>query len=89
MTDRVACVDTITRYQAKACKSWQIRYAAAGSASNALHPAFIRNLVPAIDPAECINLCRGIANAHKSPPKYGNVSYPTLIIAGEEDRLFS
>ena len=63
-----------------------VPYAAVGSAANSLHHAFIRELLLGMDPAGYISLCRVIANAHKSPPKYGKVSCPTLIIAGEEDK---
>lgn len=63
-----------------------VPYAAVGSNANSLHHAFIRELLLGMDPAGYISLCRVIANAHKSPPKYGRVSCPTLIIAGEEDK---
>ncbi|KAG9672555.1 putative alpha/beta hydrolase, partial [Aureobasidium melanogenum] len=63
-----------------------VPYAAVGSKANSLHHAFIRELLLGMEPAGYISLCRVIANAHKSPPKYGKVSCPTLIIAGEEDK---
>ncbi|CAD0100595.1 unnamed protein product [Aureobasidium mustum] len=63
-----------------------VPYAAVGSKANSLHHAFIRELLLGMDPAGYISLCRVIANAHKSPPKYGKVTCPTLVIAGEEDK---
>lgn len=63
-----------------------VPYAAVGSKANSLHHAFIRELLLGMDPDGYISLCKVVANAYKSPPKYGNVSCPTLIIAGEEDK---
>ncbi|KAI4722692.1 alpha/beta-hydrolase [Aureobasidium sp. EXF-10727] len=63
-----------------------VPYAAVGSKATSLHHAFIRELLLGMDPAGYISLCRVIANAHKSPPKYAKVTCPTLIIAGEEDK---
>jgi pimeloyl-ACP methyl ester carboxylesterase len=63
-----------------------VPYAAVGSTANSLHHAFIRELLLQMDPAGYISLCRVIANAYKTPPKYEKVSCPTIIIAGEEDK---
>jgi pimeloyl-ACP methyl ester carboxylesterase len=63
-----------------------VPYAAVGSTANSLHHAFIRELLLGMDPAGYISLCRVIANAYKTPPNYGKVSCPTLVIAGEEDK---
>ncbi|KAI4849464.1 alpha/beta-hydrolase [Aureobasidium sp. EXF-8846] len=63
-----------------------VPYAAVGSSANSLHHAFIRELLLQMDPAGYISLCRVIANAYKTPPRYEKVSCPTIIIAGEEDK---
>ncbi|THY55821.1 alpha/beta-hydrolase [Aureobasidium pullulans] len=63
-----------------------VPYAAVGSKATSLHHAFIRELLSGMTPAGYISLCRVIANAYKSPPKYEKVSCATLIIAGEEDK---
>jgi pimeloyl-ACP methyl ester carboxylesterase len=63
-----------------------VPYAAVGSSATSLQHAFIRELLLGMDPAGYISLCRVIANAYKSPPNYGKVSCPTIVIAGEEDK---
>lgn len=63
-----------------------VPYAAVGSKAKPLHHAFIRELLLGMDPSGYISLCKVIANAHKSPPRYEKVSCATLIIAGGEDK---
>lgn len=63
-----------------------VPYTAVGSKAQRIHSAFIRELILGMDPAGYISLCNVIANAYKSPPKYGSVSCPALIIAGDEDK---
>jgi pimeloyl-ACP methyl ester carboxylesterase len=68
------------------CIADTVPYAAVGSKANSLHRAFIRELLIGMDSAGYISLCRVIANAYKSPPKYEKVTCATLILAGEEDK---
>lgn len=58
--------------------------AATGSQSTSSHHAFIRALINSQNPEGYISLCRTIATA--SPPKYGKINAPLLIIAGGEDK---
>ncbi|VUC37386.1 unnamed protein product [Clonostachys rosea] len=58
--------------------------AATGSQSTSIHHAFIRALINSQSPEGYISLCRTIATA--SPPKYGKIEAPLLIIAGGEDK---
>lgn len=63
-----------------------VPYAAVGSKAQRVHSAFIRELLLGMEPAGYISLCKVVAYAYRSPPKYGKVSCPTLIIAGDEDK---
>lgn len=63
-----------------------VPYAALGSKAQRVHRAFIRELILGMEPAGYISLCKVLAYAYESPPKYEKVSCPTLIIAGEEDK---
>lgn len=58
--------------------------AATGSQSTPLHHAFIRTLLLSQRPAGYISMCRVIGSA--TPPDYGKIRVPVLIIAGEEDK---
>lgn len=80
--------DRIKKIEAEGMESMAdtVPYAAVGAKAQRIHSAFIRELILGMDPSGYNSLCRVIANAYKSPPKYGNVSCPTLIIAGEDDK---
>lgn len=80
--------DRIKKVEAEGMESMAdtVPYAAIGAKAQRIHSAFIRELILGMDPSGYNSLCRVIANAYKSPPKYGKVSCPTLIIAGEDDK---
>lgn len=61
-----------------------IPYAATGSKSTALHHAFIRELLLSQTPAGYIANCKIIATA--TPPSYGDITVPFLLIEGAEDK---
>lgn len=58
--------------------------AAVGSRASPLVKAMIRELLLGQDPEGYISNCRVIAEA--TPPAYGDVKIPVLVIAGEEDK---
>lgn len=80
--------DRITKVEKEGmeCMADTVPYAAVGSKAQRVHSAFIRELILGMEPTAYISMCKVIANAYKSPPKYEKVSCPTLIIAGEEDK---
>jgi pimeloyl-ACP methyl ester carboxylesterase len=61
-----------------------IPQAAVGTKASPLVKAFIRELLLAQDPAGYISNCRVIINA--KTPKYGEISVPVLVLAGDEDK---
>jgi pimeloyl-ACP methyl ester carboxylesterase len=61
-----------------------IPQAAVGTKASPLVKAFIRELLLAQDPAGYISNCRVIINA--KAPKYGEISVPVLVLAGDEDK---
>jgi pimeloyl-ACP methyl ester carboxylesterase len=61
-----------------------IPQAAVGTKASPLVKAFIRELLLAQDPAGYISNCRVII--HAKAPKYGEISVPVLILAGDEDK---
>lgn len=63
-----------------------VPFMAVGSKAQAVHRAFIRELILGMEPAGYIGLCRVIAGAWKEGIRYGDVTAPTLIVAGEEDK---
>ncbi|GAB7351411.1 hypothetical protein MBLNU459_g2083t2 [Dothideomycetes sp. NU459] len=68
------------------CMADTVPYAAVGSKAQRVHSAFIRELILGMEPSGYISMCKVIANAYKSPPRYEKVSCATLILAGEEDK---
>ncbi|KFH44093.1 hypothetical protein ACRE_051340 [Hapsidospora chrysogenum ATCC 11550] len=58
--------------------------AATGSKSTPVHHAFIHALILSSTPKGYISLCCTIANA--SPPNYGQLRCPLVIIAGSDDK---
>lgn len=63
-----------------------VPFSAVGSKAQAVHRAFIRELILGMELAGYISLCRVIAGAWKTLPEYEKVACPVLIIAGEEDK---
>ncbi|RDW91963.1 hypothetical protein BP5796_01357 [Coleophoma crateriformis] len=57
---------------------------ATGSASTALHHAFIRALILGTSPEGYASLCKVIATA--APPDYQSIKVPLLILAGANDK---
>lgn len=61
-----------------------IPFTAPAANAPALARVFIREVLLAQDPAGYISNCKIIAGA--SPPAYGKIKVPVLILAGEEDK---
>lgn len=80
--------DRIKKVEAEGMESMAdtVPYAAVGSKAQRIHSAFIRELILGMDPAGYVSLCRVVAYAYLSPPRYEKVACPTLIIAGDEDK---
>lgn len=76
-------IDTVRKSGMEAMAN-TIPGAATGSGAQAVHRAFIRELLMGQDPEGYVSNCRVIENARS--PEYEKVSCPVLIIAGEEDK---